>query len=196
MGATAICGLLVAAMLRRTWPVHSANVLALTLHDSPSHFVAFEPLIARLVEAGHNVTVVAHMRPRDPPAGAAYRYVGLGGRSSHSDARVPIPRRLHSSSLAELAVLRSLNARYAQFLRNAQLRRLMKSDERFDLVLTETFVSRIDLAVVEKLKAPFVLVSSTDLFPHTGCNLASCPNPACELWPHSGYRQRMTFYQR
>lgn len=182
------------------WPAAgAANVLAITLHDARSHFVAFEPLLVRLMAAGHNVTVVGHVRPRETPAGVAYRYVALSGDPSDSDGRVGrVPISVAKrTTLAELRTLRAVGERYARFVRNDQLRRLVEGAERFDLVIAETFVSRLALALVERLGAPpFILVSSTDLFPHTACNLATCLNPAHELWPHSGLFDRTAFARR
>lgn len=180
-------------------PVDAANVLAFTLHNARSHFVAFEPLLVRLMQAGHNVTVVGHVRPRATPAGAACRFVALSDGSPAAGGgvvgRVHIPAAARTP-FAGLRTLRTLSTRYAQFVRNAELRRLADGEQRFDLVIADTFVSRLALAFVDKLRAPFILVSSTDLFPHTACNLATCLNPAHELWPHSGLVDLTAFARR
>lgn len=190
--------LLVCAVVWQTRLAGSAAILALTLHNARSHFVAFEPLLARLIQAGHNVTIVAHHQLRCKPPGAAYHYVPLGDDDRTS--RLPIPAVKRTTPLSELRLLRTLNVRYARFLRNDQLRRLTDGEDgghHFDLVLADTFISRLALPFVNRLAAPFILVSSTDLFPHTACNLAAaCLNPAHELWPHSGLADRTAFASR
>lgn len=171
----------------------SVKILVVVPHPARSHVKAFEAYFLKLAERGHHVTVVSHFPIRRKVKN--YREISVEGS---------IPSRLNSINVTDmngglLPLLYGIArraARYEVSLKHEALQSLLQSEERFDLLITDAFVSRLYLALVEKYNVPFVYLSSNIYFANTAFNLGDYVNPAYVSTPLCGCSWKMDFMDR
>lgn len=148
------------------------KILAIFAHFGKSHFDVFKPLLVELARRGHDLTVISHF-PRTEKATTeeplpSYKDISLLDEkfgifinavdlNMINAFNIPIPVR-------DLYLLYSMSGLTCEIcLKNPEVKRLVDSGEKFDLLLVESFNSNCYMALVHKFNAPFIEISTHQL---------------------------------
>lgn len=173
------------------------KILGVFVHPGKSHFDFFSPLLEELAHRGHELTVVSFF-PREKKINN-YKDISLTESSDifldivdvnlldHSRTRVLFEMKtLHH--FADLACVAALKV--------PAVKELIRSDEKFDLIITEVFHSDCFLGFVHKFKAPFIGLSSHQIMPWANNRLNNPDNPSYLPMVFSFSSPNMNFLER
>lgn len=138
----------------------SLRILGVFPHLGKSHFFAFEPLLKALAEKGHELTVVSNFPQKSPPP--RYKDILLNA-GEELDAELGMlsgyryERHLTIFMLAWMGRASCENGLFG-----SDFQKLVKSDEKFDLMLVEMFNTDCYLGLAHKFKVRTRR--------HTGCS--------------------------
>lgn len=176
--------------------ISSSKILALFPYIGKSHFDVFEPFVKELAARGHQVVVVSHFPQKYPVIN--YTDISLVG-SLTIDAK----DRVDLQSISGIAALKTAVKEITQIWESCEkmlsfhtVQELLKSDEKFDLVITETFITDCFLPFVHKFKAPHVAISSCILFPWSNDRMGSPDNPSYIPTIGTWFSNQMSFSER
>ncbi|KAG7213732.1 hypothetical protein KM043_002966 [Ampulex compressa] len=180
------------------------RILAVFGHPGKSHFDFFKPLLVELARRGHELTVVSHFPRKDveksKEALPNYKDISLVDPKVGVFVDVVDLRHLDHSALrivSELFKLREMASFGCQTgLRNEQVGKLVRSGEKFDLVLTENFNTNCFLPIVQKFKAPFIYFSSHALMPWAMTNMGNPQEADYMPTIFQGFTRPMDFLRR
>ncbi|XP_049832166.1 UDP-glycosyltransferase UGT5-like [Schistocerca gregaria] len=173
-----------------------ANILAPLWFSAPSHFVMFDRLLSALAEKGHNVTVLSYF-PRKAPL-RNYHDIAL-----HRDEWP----HLKGESPDMIPALRSIVRGYAsswmgnvegcrEALSQPQTRQLVRSGDRYDLVITDIHFTDCTAAFAHHLAAPLINVATSFPFSWTHDRVGNPDHPAYTELFNSDAIAPFTFWQR
>lgn len=136
----------------------SAKILGLFGHPGKSHFDIFEPLMKELARRGHEVTVISFYPQKIPLDN--YTDISLVGLIEQYVNFVPFSEFEKYEKYLELAMpffnfygLSEMGLEAcSKILPSKQIQDLIKSGEKFDLVITEIFDTDCFLGVIYKLQ--------------------------------------------
>nr|CAD7412602.1 unnamed protein product [Timema poppensis] len=174
-----------------------ARILAIFPHIGKSHFDVFQPYLKQLSLRGHHVVVMSHFPQRSPSA----NYTDISLEGSFSELRPTETFSLkdfeNHGVVRETLYLGKLGRETCEQVLSLDVtQRLIRSDERFDLVIYELFNTDCFLGFVDKFQAPSIAVSSSVLMPW-GCDRVGNPdNPAFVSYGVGHYGDRMVFAER
>lgn len=177
-------------------PCLCLNILGLFPHPGKSHFDVFEPLLKALAERGHNLTVIGHFPLKTPLP--QYKDISLRGDTDilvdiiDVDA-LPKGRLIYYFSPLLLV---SLARNSCKGLRAEKLQDFLKTKQKFDLIITETFNTDCFLGFAHKFNVPFIGLSSCTIMPWSNTRFGNPMNPSyipVNLLPYS---DQMTFIER
>ncbi len=163
---------LASSQLHEIW---AYKILALFPYPLKSHFIMFDALLVELARRGHNVTVVNTFPKKKPVAN--YTDIDVSACFQLPSIRFEIERAFsyHSSLLRDLF---SYVEAYDDILKCGPMQRLIKSEEKYDLLITEIFSSDAMLGYVYKFKAPFISFCSTPLLTWAADRVGNPDNPS------------------
>lgn len=175
----------------------SANILVVSPTVSKSHYVMFGVLSRALVGRGHNVTQITTF----PEVATTENLTEISVKSVRTvflnDLPVEMFGEVPPSLLTAARMLLVYVDSTANVLNFTEVRRLMTSEsEKFDLVISESFVDDVFLGFAHKFEAPVITVSSCYMYAWTADRFAVPSDPAYIPGFHSGYGVRMQFWQR
>ncbi|XP_015608810.1 UDP-glucuronosyltransferase 2C1 [Cephus cinctus] len=179
-------------------PDKKFKILGVFGHVGKSHFAVFEPLLEELALRGHDVTVLSHF----PRTTKLKNYKDLSLRSNESQIAVDVVDlkivKAHAASvLFELVTLYQWGLAGCEInLKHPNTQKLIKSNEKFDVILTEVFNSDCFLGFVHKFQAPFLSLSSHQILPWVNPRIGNPDNPSYISTTFHGYSSHMTFYER
>lgn len=162
------------------------KILGVFGHLGKSHFDVFKPLLEELAHRGHELTVISHF-PRSENAKAKkplpnYKDISLVDAKLGVYVDVVDLNQIHHnifSFLRELHVLRFMaDAACSSGLQNPAIKELLQSDEKFDLIITESFNTDCFLGFVHRFKAPFLGMSSCQIMPWVNKDFGNEDNPS------------------
>jgi len=172
------------------------RILALFPYPGKSHFDIFNPLVKALAEKGHDVTVVSHFPQKTPIPNLTD--ISLENTSNNTvdvvDANT-IPQ-LRIVKYVMPLILASMTDETCKNLNHPNLKQLLDSKKKFDLILIEHFNTDCFLSVVHLIGAPFIGLTSHILMPWTNERLGNIDNPAYVPNHFLGFSDKMTFVQR
>lgn len=162
------------------------KILGVFGHYGKSHFDVFKSLLEELARRGHHVTVISHF-PRsesakakeplptyrdisilDPKHGVYVEVIDLNA-ITHNFVRV----------VNELLVLRIMaDSACKAGLNHPAVQEFVRSDETFDVVLTESFNTDCFLSIIHKFHVPYIGMSSHQIMPWINANLGNEDNPS------------------
>lgn len=149
------------------------KILGVFGHLGKSHFDVFKPLLEELARRGHEITVVSHF-PRTEKAIQTeplpnYKDIDLRDDKHGVFVNVVDLKRIDHSIIRifkELYSLSDMSAVACEIgLNNPQVKELVASDQKFDVVLTESFNTDCFMVIVQKFKAPIIEISTHQLMP-------------------------------
>lgn len=156
----------------------SSRILAVFPTVSKSHFDFFRPLLDALSSRGHHLTVISSF-PREPPS-PNYTDINL------EHFKKVLFNEVEFAELPEVPTgfLNSLGFLYGQVsdfehtFSHPDVKGLIDSGRKFDLVITELWNSDVFLGFGYRFRAPVILMSSCALLPWANARFANPDNPS------------------
>lgn len=179
------------------------RILGVFHHPGKSHFDVFKPLLEELARRGHDVTVVSFF-PRNPNDTGVeylpnYKDISLLGSVDVWVNVVRLETMDYSfmNHIDELPRLREWGLEHCEAtLKVPEVRNLINSKEKFDLILTENFNSDCFLGFVHRFQAPFIAMTSHQIMPWGYERMGSPDNPSYVPCTFLGFSGRMNFKER
>ncbi|XP_068973144.1 UDP-glucosyltransferase 2-like [Bombus flavifrons] len=154
-----------------TVPKKQLKILAVFAHLGKSHFDVFKPLLEELSRRGHDLTVISHF-PRTEKAIAeeplpTYKDISL--RNEELGVFVNVVD-LHAIDSRYFQIFTDLYMLYTMSglvcdiaLKNPEVKQLVDSGKKFDLMLVESFNTNCFMVFVHKFNVPFIQISTHQL---------------------------------
>ena len=179
------------------------NILGAFHHPGKSHFDVFQPLLEELARRGHHVTVVSFFPrkvndTRTEPL-PNYKDINLGGSVDIWLNVVDLSGISYSflNHVEELFRLREWGLEHCEAgLKTPEVRQLIKSNLKFDLILTENFNSDCFLGFVHRFQAPFIALASHPILPWGNDRMGNPDNPSYVPSSFLGLSPQMKFVDR
>ncbi len=173
--------------------VNCYNILGLFPYPGKSHYMIFEPLMVELARRGHNVTSY-NTFPKSYST-ANYREINIKHCFS-----------LPKSNLAEMLKRRgsfdfgrtfvSFGPNYEEISGCTPLLELWNSGEKYDLMITETFLTEFFQLFAFKLNIPVLKLRAIKPVPSTSTQISLPDNPSYIPFSDTEFDDRMNFLQR
>lgn len=158
------------------------RILGIFPHVGKSHSYAFEPLMRGLAEKGHEVTVISHFPLENPPP--TFKDISLKGSLKiwiHAfnleEFAYPLGTEWfmkHVYSAKNLFLIASITCK--AMLEDPGVQAIKEGD--YDVIIIEQFNSDCGLGIVNKLKIPFIGVTSHVMMAWTTGRLGVIENPS------------------
>lgn len=180
------------------------KILGVFGHPGKSHFDVFKPLLEELARRGHELTVISYFSRTnnakakeplpnykdidllDPKVGIFLEVVDLQ-QISHSWFLVHL-------ELSKLKVTSEYTCRSA--LRKSAIKEFLRSDEKFDLILTENFNTDCYLGFIHRFKTPYLSLSSHQVMPWTNDDMGNMDEPSYIPSIFLGFTRPLDFFSR
>ncbi|XP_037914896.1 UDP-glucosyltransferase 2-like isoform X1 [Hermetia illucens] len=176
---------------------HCLKILGLFPHPGISHFHFFHPIMRALAEAGHDVTVVSHFPDKSPPM--HYKDIVIGGVQLLNDTvdLQKFENRPVYSIILDFFKLHEWGKNTCEHtLKSIALRKVLKSPDKFDVILVEQFNTDCMMGVAYELKAPTIALSSCALMPWHYERFGAPLIPSYMPIVFHGHSEDMNFFQR
>lgn len=172
----------------------SYNILAVFPHEGKSHQWIFYPIVRELVRRGHSLTALVHYEYGIKSEG--YREIILNDPEARGkdvfelDIETPVwYDQLRSPDLLFDEGLSSCNIMFS----NAKVKKLLQSNEKFDLIFGELFNSECSQGLALRYGAPLVAISTTTIMPWHNGHFGNPDNPSFIPNNHIWFGNRMGF---
>ncbi|KAM3963660.1 UDP-glycosyltransferase UGT5-like isoform 1-T1 [Aphomia sociella] len=188
--------------------VDSARILGLFPHTGKSHQMVFEPLLKRLAEVGHHVTVVSFFPLKNPPQN--YTDVSLEGIAKVGIETIDLAWFENRKGLLDVIGFNKFISRFgalyplnvmalevcSKLVSHPSLKEVLKN--KYDVVLIEQFNSdcMLGLLKIYGIEAPLIGLSSTGLFPWSAERIGLPDNPSYTPILSSPTNNVMNFVER
>ncbi|GLV35854.1 UDP-glycosyltransferase family 35 member B1 [Carabus blaptoides fortunei] len=171
-----------------------ARILAIFPVPAPSHNILAVRLMKELVGRGHEVTMVS---PYQQTETENYNAILLTGLAKRLEMRKDISKMLKESYFTMFQHATQMFTRYTQStLNHTNFQKLLKSNVKFDLIITQATFNEALVGVGYHFSAPVILLSTmnTDLpvYNYVGIPTSGSTLPCLTL----GFTGVMTFPQR
>lgn len=182
------------------------KILSVFGHFGKSHFDVFKPLLEELARRGHEITVISYF-PRTESAKAKeplpnYKDISLAdpkvgvygvnvmdlGQINHSLFFI----------VKQLFLVRNLaDIVCNEGLRNPLITEFLQTDEKFDVILTESFNTDCFLGFVHRFRpTPYLALSSHQSMPWVNSDMGNVNNPSFIQTIFLGLSKPMNFFDR
>ncbi|XP_053664192.1 UDP-glycosyltransferase UGT5-like [Anopheles marshallii] len=176
--------------------VEGAKILAILPTSARSHFIVGSALTKELARRGHEMTVINTFPQKKPLKN--YRDIDISGAVDIVKDLIP-----NLFDMADHSVWESITMtnKFGQMLTNYTLlhpnvKKLIQSNEKFDLVLMESFLNDAHLGFAHHFKAPCVALSTFGASRWTN-DMVGTPSPISYVpHPFLSFTDRMSFVQR
>lgn len=163
-----------------------------------SHFIMLEPYLKALVSKGHELVVVSHFPQKE--AVAHYTDIVLEDSlmTPSSGAEVSVEQvQSVKNPIVNIIRLAKFGVHTCEtVLSHPLMKKLIRSDEEFDVVLTEVFHTDCFLPFAYKFKAISIAVSSSVLMPWANDRFGNPDNPSYIPHVFTSYSDHMNFIER
>uniref|UniRef100_A0A2M4BJY0 UDP-glucuronosyltransferase n=2 Tax=Anopheles marajoara TaxID=58244 RepID=A0A2M4BJY0_9DIPT len=176
--------------------IDGAKILGIFPTSARSHYIVGSALMKELARRGHEVTVINPFPQKKPLAN--YRDIDVSLDEDIMKNFMP-----NMLDMADHSVIESITKTYEfghlitnQTLQHPNVRRLLNSNEKFDLVIMEAFLNDAHLGFAHHFKAPCLAVSTFGASRWTN-EMVGTPSPISYI-PHPFLRftDRMSFVER
>ncbi|XP_069681767.1 UDP-glycosyltransferase UGT5-like [Periplaneta americana] len=175
--------------------VASYKILALFPHIARSHYVMGEALLKGLAARGHHVTVVSHFPQKNPIPN--FKDISLVGATTVAVEQIQLVNVGTGNIPFTINMLATMAMDVCETtLPAAPIQELMKSQEKYDLIITELFNTDCMFGFVHKFKVPFISIATSVLMPWSSERFANPENPSYIPHHFLGHSDRMTFFER
>ncbi|XP_022185112.2 UDP-glycosyltransferase UGT5 isoform X3 [Nilaparvata lugens] len=177
---------------------NSARILAIFPISAKSHYITFEPLALELAKRGHELVIVSYFPYQNP-----IENVTVISTREHTPSlvneldivtfqQVGIPK----GTFFEIFVLYSLIAEHTRIFEVPGVKNLLKSNEKFDLMMVEVFNTDMFAGFADKFKCPVIGFTSSTIMTGTDARFANPDNPSYIPCVSSEFVAPFTFWQR
>lgn len=188
--------------------VQSARILGLFPHTGKSHQMVFDPLLLKLAEKGHHVTVASFFPQKHPPAN--YTDISFEGIASIGLEVLDLSWYENPSIIMQIPIVGHVVKQLSDFNMLAgmalnvcskavdwpPLKEALKKE--YDVVLVENFNSdcMLGLLHVYEIRAPVVALLSCAAMPWSSERIGLTDNPSYVPAVSSRFNSDMTFLER
>lgn len=160
-----------------------------------SHYAVIEPLLARLAERGHNVTVYSHFPKKE--AKPNYNEIDISECFEFKPEGIEGLAPLEGHHFLTVAATANFNNFTVETIEKcAPVKALFNSTDEYDLFITESFHSDTMLLLSNKLQIPTITFIPNSLVPWLADRMGNPMNPSYMPDMMTGYSAKMTFFQR
>ncbi|XP_047113409.1 UDP-glucosyltransferase 2-like [Schistocerca piceifrons] len=173
-----------------------ARILGIVPTPAHSHQIPFLAIMRALAERGHQVTVITTDPLKDPPKN--FTQIDLSFTKTTTDIPKLVMEIGQAGPVGGMEVLLPLTETLCKLnFELPQIKKLLELQEKFDLVVLETFMLWCYFGFVHKLGSPPIVgFLSAGLTEATSSFLANPINPAYMPALASAYTDHMDFWQR
>lgn len=183
--------------------VHCSNILVILPTFGPSHFYAFDALVTGLSNRGHNITFMSPLVPKSvksknvkhiPLTGDHVDGITFDILSSHGagDTDSHAPGFLSAFAFHNMAMKTCGSVLPTESVLNT----INNTDNKFDIVIVEAFVTDCFAPIAKEFNASLVLFSTSMLMPWYYDSIGQPDNPAYIPSLMSGVPSKMKFKER
>lgn len=173
----------------------AARILGLFELNIKSHFLMFEALLKGLAAKGHDVVVLSHFPQENPIPN--YTDINIQGSLPEILNTFTLDFAINQRCVNLLYFIWNLNVKFCEKVyEHPEVQRLITSDEKFDLVITESFGADCFTAFAHKFRAPHITMTSATAMPWHDDEFGNPNHPAYVpifFLPHT---DRMNLQQR
>nr|CAD7260181.1 unnamed protein product [Timema shepardi] len=157
--------------------LEAARILGIFGHNGKSHFDAFKPLMVALSKRGHDVVVASHFPQKISLTN--YTDISLEGSAENNGTKAVTLEIIDKLSQWIISpMLTSFGQKNCEAVfQYPPIQMLLKSDEKFDLLISELFNTDCYLGFVHKFKVPHISLSSHVLMPWANGRVGNPDNP-------------------
>ena len=185
-------GVLLQCLLRYS---SGARILGVFPHVARSHFMMSEVFMKGLASRGHEVVVISHFPQKNPIPN--YTDISLVGSMPNVVSSVPLDDIATGLVYTTLKFIFELAVTGCEkTLSHPPVLKLINSEEKFDLVVTELFNTDCYVGFAHKFQVPFISISTTTYLPWGHERFANPENPSYIGNILLGYSDRMSFVER
>lgn len=153
---------------------NALNILGAFTHHGKSHFDVFEPIMLKLAERGHKVTILSHFdNPSEPKN---LQYLKFSTNSTPAIESIPVTDAEDYFGPGRLMTL--LHESCGDDFKSETVIDLIKSEAHFGLVIVEAFISDCFISLGHRFGAPVIQISSSVLIPMFNDRLGQPNNPS------------------
>lgn len=175
----------------------SYNILGIFPVEAKSHFSFIDPLMVRLAEKGHKITSFNAF----PKKSKIINYTDVDIKGCYTQKHITTESL--DSIFEKTKNPHTLPLRLAvwdfgleKFEKCAPLMQLLKSTEKYDLLITESFVSDFPLLFAKKFEIPVVTFVPNTLLPRLTPRMANPSNPSYITNPYTDRLYNTNFLER
>ncbi|CAH0551769.1 unnamed protein product [Brassicogethes aeneus] len=177
--------------------INAYKILCLWSLPFRSHYILGRAYARALVEAGHDVTMVSGFHEKDFPKNGTYREVILTGQIEQMEAMIENEDHFKEEPWSfQIYFFKFCEELTRQFLKHPNVQKLIKSGEKFDLVVVEEFSNHALRALAPHFGAPLIIFSSMGANNWVNTLVANPAPPSYVPDKISPYSGLMDFWQR
>jgi glucuronosyltransferase len=172
-----------------------AKILGVFPHVTKSHAVMSEVLMKGLAARGHEVVVISYFPQKTPVPN--YTDISLVGAMPSFVSAVPLDDIATGWVYTTIKFLSEIGVTGCEkTLSHPLVLKLINSEQKFDLVITELFNTDCYVGFAYKWQVPFISIAVTPLLPWGFERFANPANPAYIGNAFLGHSDRMSFLER
>ncbi|XP_011499547.1 PREDICTED: UDP-glucuronosyltransferase 2A1-like [Ceratosolen solmsi marchali] len=176
----------------------SYRILAIFPYNGKSHDIMFNALMMGLAEKNHQIDVITHFPPKNPPPN--YKViVNLNGSLENVQNNLSVDFVTTLSSNTTKLIVSKFGNRICQLLGLEAIQTLVKNPPNnppYDLVITEAFAANCYMGFGYLLNVPVVLVSSTIEYPWINHYIGNMDNLAIVSYSFLTDFDKLKFWDR
>ncbi|KAL3266345.1 hypothetical protein HHI36_010523 [Cryptolaemus montrouzieri] len=180
--------------------VRSYRILGLFCYPGKSHFEVSIPIMKQLAVVGHNITVVSPFtltQPQERYTDLSFHEVLPLNKEEHPANNMnSIHSRILASYLTPFLSDNSVDGFCKLAFESKAVQKLLESAEKFDLVITEMFVTDCLLAINQKYNVPVIGFVSSIMLPWNAARFGVPDTPSYIPTLFLDYSQQMSFFGR
>lgn len=175
----------------------ASNILAILPVVSRSHYAVSDPILMKLAERGHNVTVYT-LYPKKLENLPNYVNIDISRcfKEPTDILTLDMMSSLSSNPFKSFLLLMSFLPPPDLIEKCIPLVTLLSSTTKYDLFITEVFHYDFMLMFAAKFKVPFITITPNTMFPWLSDRMGNPNNPSYIPDLEIGFLAEMTFWQR
>lgn len=173
----------------------SANILIVFPMKMKSHHILGSGIGKVLAEAGHNVTMVSPFEETNRPQNGSWTDVVI--KRAEGPVNDNFFKFMHQNMFINVVLLGEIGNRLSRrTLNDSGVQELLKSDQKFDVVIVEEFLCDALKVFAAHFKAPLILFSTFGANRWINSFVANPAPPSYIPYTSTSFSSRMSFYQR
>nr|CAD7452121.1 unnamed protein product [Timema tahoe] len=173
----------------------TAKILGVFEFNGKSHFQMYEKMMKGLSERGHEVHVLNHFPQKKPFSN--YFDIDVSGSVPNvlDNFTIDLVRTWDTKTMLSF-IWDFTRTQCEVVLKHPNAQKLLKSTEKYDLIIMESFGSECTIALAHKFKVPLVAMVSSVALPWTHHRIGNPDHPAYIPSYFISYGSQMSFIER